>query len=76
MQYNRPWAYYIDFILWSNVWVLYVGFGSNGFVTKVQPFPMVGHYIISSVGHLRSDSIMPLVLCTVACNGWGTGIVL
>ena len=41
---------------------------------------MGGHYktdIISGVGHLRSDSgVLPLVLCTVACNGWGTGIVL
>jgi hypothetical protein len=38
-----------------------------------------GHYrtdIISGVGHLRSDSVVPLVLCMVACNGWGTNIVL
>jgi hypothetical protein len=55
--------------LWSNVCV---GFGSTDFVTKAQPFPMNGHYrmdIISGVGHPRSDSIMLLVLCTVACNG-------
>ena len=48
------------------------GFGSNGFVTKVQPFLMGDHYrmdIISGVGHPRSDSVVPLVLCTVACNG-------
>jgi hypothetical protein len=41
--------------------------------------PMVGHYrmdIISGVAHLRSDSVMPLVLCTVACSGWSTDIVL
>ena len=25
--------------------------------------------IISSVDHLRSDLVMPLVLCMVACNG-------
>jgi hypothetical protein len=59
--------------------VLYGGFGSNGFVTKVQPFSIVGHYrtdIIRVVGHLRSDLVVPLVLCMVACNGWGTGIVL
>jgi hypothetical protein len=51
--------------LWSNVCV---GFGSNGFVTKTQPFPMNGHYrtdVISGVGHPRLDSIMPLVSCTV-----------
>jgi hypothetical protein len=55
------------------------GFGSNGFVTKMQPFPMYGHYrtdIISCVGHLRSELVVPLVLCTVVCNGWGIGIVL
>jgi hypothetical protein len=55
------------------------GFGSIGFVIKVQPFPMNDHYrkdIISGVDYLRSDSVMQLVLCTVACNGWGVGIVL
>jgi hypothetical protein len=31
---------------------------------------------ISSVGHPKSDSVVPLVLCMVACNGWGTGVVL
>jgi hypothetical protein len=54
-------------------------FGSNGFVTKMQPFPMDSHYktyIISDVGHLRSDSDMPLMLCMIVCNGWGTDIVL
>jgi hypothetical protein len=38
-----------------------------------------GYYrtdIISGMGHLRLDLIMPLVLCMVACNGWGTRIVL
>jgi hypothetical protein len=46
------------------------GFGSNGFVTKMQPFPMDGHYrtdVISGVGHLRLDSVVPLVLRTVYC---------
>jgi hypothetical protein len=46
------------------------GFGSNSFVTKMQSFPMDGHYrtdIISGVGHLRSDLIIPLVLRTVYC---------
>jgi hypothetical protein len=39
---------------------------------------MGGHYrtdIINGVGHLRSDSVMPLVLCMVVCNGWGIVIV-
>jgi hypothetical protein len=59
--------------------VLYRGFGSNGFVTNMQSFPMDDYYrtdIISGVGHLRSDSVLPLVLYTVACNGWGISIVL
>jgi hypothetical protein len=46
------------------------GFGSNGFVTKMRPFPMDGHYmmdVISGVGHPRSDLIVPLVLHTVCC---------
>ena len=46
------------------------GFGSNGFVTKMQPFPMDGHYktnIISNVGHPRSDSVVPLVLRMIRC---------
>jgi hypothetical protein len=48
--------------LWSNVCV---GFGSNGFVTKTQLFPMDGHYrmdVINGMGHPRSDSFVPLVL--------------
>ena len=52
--------------LWSNVCV---GFGSNGFMTKMRPFPMDGYYtmnIISGVGYPRLDSIVPLVSCTVA----------
>ena len=42
------------------------GFGYNGCVTMVQPFPMNGHYktgIISGVGYPRSDSVVPLMLC-------------
>jgi hypothetical protein len=38
-----------------------------------------GHYrmkIISGVGHSRLDSVVPLVLCTVAYNIRGTGVVL
>jgi hypothetical protein len=30
---------------------------------------------LSDMGHPRLDSIMLLVLRTVVCNGWGTGIV-
>jgi hypothetical protein len=50
------------------------GFGSNGFVTKMQPFPMDDYYrtgVISGVGHPRSDSIVLLVLRTVAVQWLG-----
>jgi hypothetical protein len=43
-------------------------FRSNGFVIKIQPFPMDGHYrtyVINGVGHLRLNSVMSLVLRTV-----------
>ena len=76
VPYERPWACHIDFILWSTC-VLYAGFGYNGFMTKAQPIN--GHYktnIINGVGHPRSDSVMPLELCTVVCNSWSTGIIL
>ena len=49
---------------------VYGGFGSNDFVTKMQPFLMDGHYrtnVISGVGHPRSDSVVPLVLRMVCC---------
>jgi hypothetical protein len=56
--------------LWSMCVCGRGGFGSNDFVTKIQSFLMDGHYrtdVISSVGYLRSDSIVPLVLHTVCC---------
>jgi hypothetical protein len=46
------------------------GFGFNDFVTKMQPFPMDGHYrmdVISGVSHPRSYSVVPLVLRMVCC---------
>jgi hypothetical protein len=58
--------------------VYYIGLGSNGcFMTGATL--MGGHYttcIISGVGHLRSDSVVPLVLWIVAYNIQGTGVVL
>ena len=44
------------------------GFGSNDSLPMMQPFPMDGPYrtdVIMGVGHLKSDSVVPLVLCTV-----------
>jgi uncharacterized membrane protein len=59
--------------LWSNVCVC-VGFRSNVFVIKAHPFSMDGHYrtdIISSVGHPRLDSIVPLMLYMVVVQWLG-----
>jgi hypothetical protein len=64
--------------LWSNMCVYYMGLGSNGCFTADAAL-MGSHYrmdIISGVGHPRSDSIIPLVLCMVAYNIQGTGVVL
>jgi hypothetical protein len=47
-----------------------VGFGSNGFVIKMQSFPIDGYYrtnVISCVGHPRWDLVVSLVLQTVCC---------
>jgi hypothetical protein len=44
------------------------GFRSNGFVIKMQPFPMDGHYrtdVINGVGHPRLNPVMSLLLRTV-----------
>ena len=60
------------------MYVCYMSFESSGCFVAGTAL-MGGHYrtnIISSVGHLRSDSVVSLVLCTVVCNGWGTGIVV
>jgi hypothetical protein len=38
-----------------------------------------GYYridIISGVGHLMSNSVMPLVFCTIAYNIWDSDVVL
>ena len=50
--------------------VYYIGLGSNG-CFAVGGALTVGHYrtyIISGVGHLRSDSIVPLMLWMVVNN--------
>jgi hypothetical protein len=54
--------------LWSNAYVIWA---LNSMVVLASAALMSGHYrtnIISGVGHPRSDLVVPLVLCTVACN--------
>ena len=58
-------------------YVCHIGLRSNGcFMTSAAL--MDSHYrtdIISVLGH-PSDSVVLLVLCTVAYNIWGIGVVL
>jgi hypothetical protein len=66
---------YVNFIVRC---VCYMCLGSNGCFMADAALTNC-HYrmdIISGVGHLRSDSIVLLVLCTVAYNIRGTSIVL
>ena len=60
------------------MYVCYIGLGSNGCFMAGEALTC-GHYrtdIISDVGHPMSDAIVPLVLCMVAYNIRGTGVVL
>jgi hypothetical protein len=59
------------------MYVLY-NVGSNG-CFMVDAASMGSHYrmnIVSGVSHSRLDSVVPLVLCTVAYNIQGVGVVL
>jgi uncharacterized membrane protein len=63
--------------LWSNVVVLYGRWIQWLFVASAALTD--SHYktdIISSVGHPRTNSVVPLVLCTIVCNIRDTGVVL
>ena len=57
---------------------VYMGLGSIGcFVASA--YLMGGHYrmdLLSGVGHPRSDSVMPLVLFTIAYNIQSIGVIL
>jgi hypothetical protein len=58
--------------------VCYMSLGSNG-CFMANAALTCGHYrtcIISCVSHTRLDSVMLLVLCMVAYNIWGIGVVL
>jgi hypothetical protein len=58
--------------------VCYISLVSNGCFMASTTL-MNGHYkmdIISAVGHLRSDLIMSLVLCTVVYNIQDTDVIL
>jgi hypothetical protein len=62
--------------LWSNAYVMWPWiqwlFVAGAALTSSQ----YKTNIINGMGHPRSDSVVPLVLCMVAYNDWGTDIVL
>ena len=67
--YGRPWAYYINCVLWSNV--CYMGLSIHWFhdleATILIGLVTTGWMSLVGVGHSGSDSIMPLMLHTVCC---------
>jgi hypothetical protein len=60
--------------------VLYEGCGSIGFVTLMQPFPMVWSLQDDVISWCEPLGIRPdratNVTYGMLCNGWGTDIVL
>jgi hypothetical protein len=65
VRYERPWAYYINCVLWSNVcviWGLWIYWFHNHGVTIPNGLVTIGHTSLVGVGHSRSDSIVPLML--------------
>jgi hypothetical protein len=80
VQYEQPWAYYINCILWSNVyviWGLWIHWFCDLGATNSQQF---GHYktdVISWCGLFEVElACATNVTYGMLCNGWGTDIVL
>jgi hypothetical protein len=65
--YERPWAYYIDYILWSNV--CYTGLWIHWFRDHGATIPngsiTIERMSLVGVSHSRSDLIVPLMLHTI-----------
>jgi hypothetical protein len=70
VRYKRLWAYYINCVLWSNV--CYTGLWIHWFRDFDATIPngsvTIRHTSLVGVGHSGSDSIVPLMLCTVCCT--------
>jgi hypothetical protein len=69
--YKRPWAYYINCVLWSKC-VYYTGLWIHWFRDLDTTIPnglvTLGRMSLVGVGHSGSDSIVLLMLCTVCCT--------
>jgi hypothetical protein len=70
VQYEWPWAYYINCVLWSNVyviWGLWIHWFRDYGVTIPNGSVTIGRTSLVGMGHSRSNSIVPLMLRTVCC---------
>jgi hypothetical protein len=70
VRYERSWAYYINCVLWSNVyviWGLWINWFCNPGATIPKGSVTIGLMSLVGVGHSRSDSIVLLMLCMVCC---------
>jgi hypothetical protein len=70
VRYKRPWAYYIDYVLWSNVcvmWGLWIHWFHDLDATIPNGSVTTERTSLVGVGHSGSDPIVPLVLRTVCC---------
>jgi hypothetical protein len=68
VRYEWPWAYYIDYALWSNVcvmWGLWIHWFRDLDATIPNGSVTTGRTSIVGVGHSGLDPIVPLVLRTV-----------
>jgi hypothetical protein len=68
VRYELPWAYYISYVLLSNacvIWGLWIHWFLDHGATIRNGSVTTGWTSLVSVGYLRSDSIIPLMLCKV-----------
>jgi hypothetical protein len=71
VQYKWSWAYYINCVLWLNmcvIWGLWIHWFRNPSATIPNGSVTIGRMSLVSVGHSRSDSIVPLMLRTICCT--------
>jgi hypothetical protein len=70
VQYEQPWAYYINYVLWSNVcviWGLWIHWFHDLSLTILNGSVTIGRTLLVGVGHSRLDSIVLLMLRMVCC---------
>jgi hypothetical protein len=71
MRYERPWAYYKNCVLWSNVcviWRLWIHWFHDPGAIIPNGSVTIWWTSLVGVGHWRLDSIVLLMLHTVCCT--------